>query len=156
MDVAQASREVEHVSELPPLNTAGATSDMSAPGQPSQIRPLETINPSISRSGNTKTGGAHDVALRKRRDIEVDHVSDQLLDPGYAVNVTWSYCHMQAPGQSILVRARKHLQSQPALQEKETPVNVVSEIQDIDLDVKRLFEMRGYAGNTKSVCLGER
>ncbi|KAK2683426.1 Serine/threonine-specific protein phosphatase/bis(5-nucleosyl)-tetraphosphatase [Fusarium oxysporum f. sp. vasinfectum] len=144
VSAAQASGEVDHVSDQPPSVNAGATAHMQAPGQSILVKRENTINPVNSPSAESKTDGNSNVAMSEIKDIDLDDFIKRLLDAGYAGKVTKSVCLKNAEIVAICQRAREVLLSQPALLELDAPVKVVGDVHGQYTDVIRMFEMCGF------------
>ncbi|UZP33227.1 hypothetical protein NXS19_001043 [Fusarium pseudograminearum] len=145
VSAAQASGEVDHVSDQPPSVNAGANAHMQAPGQSILVKRENTINPvNNGPSDESKADGNSNVAMSEIKDIDLDDFIKRLLDAGYAGKVTKSVCLKNAEIVAICQRAREVFLSQPALLELDAPVKVVGDVHGQYTDVIRMFEMCGF------------
>lgn len=161
ISAAQASGEVDHVSDQPPSGTVNPGSHI--PGKPGQsilvkkegqINPI-TPTPAVG-GGNSQdevhTGG---VAMGDIKDIDIDDFIKRLLDAAYAGKVTKSVCLKNAEIQQICQRARECFLSQPALLELDAPVKIVGDVHGQYTDLIRMFEMCGFPPNANFLFLGD-
>jgi serine/threonine-protein phosphatase PP1 catalytic subunit len=156
VSAAQASGEVDHVSDQPPSVNAGATTaHMQAPGQSILVKRENTINPVNNGPSADKSEGNSNVAMSEIKDIDLDDFIKRLLDAGYAGKVTKSVCLKNAEIVAICQRAREVLLTQPALLELDAPVKVVGDVHGQYTDVIRMFEMCGFPPNSNYLFLGD-
>ncbi|KAL4730233.1 serine/threonine protein phosphatase Pzh1 [Fusarium chlamydosporum] len=156
VSAAQASGEVDHVSDQPPSVNAGANAHMQAPGQSILVKRENTINPvNNGPSDESKAEGNSNVAMSEIKDIDLDDFIKRLLDAGYAGKVTKSVCLKNAEIVAICQRAREVFLSQPALLELDAPVKVVGDVHGQYTDVIRMFEMCGFPPNSNYLFLGD-
>ncbi|KAK4216030.1 Serine/threonine-protein phosphatase PP-Z [Rhypophila decipiens] len=154
---AQATGEVDHVSDQPP--SAGANSNMpnKEPGQSILVKRENMINP-INEPGSespSKEDIAAGVAMGDIKDIDVDDFIKRLLDAAYAGKVTKSVCLKNAEIVAICHRAREVFLSQPALLELDAPVKIVGDVHGQYTDLIRMFEMCGFPPNANFLFLGD-
>ncbi|KAM5378051.1 hypothetical protein ACJZ2D_004662 [Fusarium nematophilum] len=156
VSAAQASGEVDHVSDQPPSANAGVNAHMQAPGQSILVKRDNTINPvNNGPSADSKAEGNSNVAMSDIKDIDLDDFIKRLLDAGYAGKVTKSVCLKNAEIVAICQRAREVFLSQPALLELDAPVKVVGDVHGQYTDVIRMFEMCGFPPNSNYLFLGD-
>ncbi|KAI1378666.1 phosphoprotein phosphatase PPZ [Hypoxylon crocopeplum] len=155
---AQASGEVDHVSDQPP---SGATNPhphiQQQPGAPILVKKENTINPIISVPGtpskdDSPPGG---IAMSDIKDIDLDDFIKRLLDAAYAGKVTKSVCLKNAEIVAICQRARECFLSQPALLELDAPVKIVGDVHGQYTDLIRMFEMCGFPPSANYLFLGD-
>ncbi|KAG6012000.1 serine/threonine protein phosphatase Pzh1 [Claviceps pusilla] len=157
---AQASGEVDHVSDQPPTaSNASATAHMQSPGAPILIRRDSMSNtvlksPSIESSTKFDSGGSN-VGMADIKDMDLDDYIKRLLDAGYAGKVTKSVCLKNAEIVAICQRAREVLLSQPALLELDAPVKIVGDVHGQYTDLIRMFEMCGFPPTANYLFLGD-
>ncbi|RDA88841.1 hypothetical protein CP532_5436, partial [Ophiocordyceps camponoti-leonardi (nom. inval.)] len=160
VSAAQASGEVDHVSDQPPSANAGINTHMQAPGQPilmkrdsvaspAQRGPSADSPPKVDANGNAA------VAMADIKDIDLDDFIKRLLDAGYAGKVTKSVCLKNAEIVAICHRAREVLLSQPALLELDAPVKIVGDVHGQYTDLIRMFEMCGFPPMANYLFLGD-
>ncbi|RDA92907.1 hypothetical protein CP533_3882, partial [Ophiocordyceps camponoti-saundersi (nom. inval.)] len=160
VSAAQASGEVDQVSDQPPSANAGINAHMQAPGQPilmkrdsaaspAQRGPSTDSPPKADANGNTA------VAMADIKDIDLDDFIKRLLDAGYAGKVTKSVCLKNAEIVAICQRAREVLLSQPALLELDAPVKIVGDVHGQYTDLIRMFEMCGFPPMANYLFLGD-
>ncbi|KAM7208088.1 Metallo-dependent phosphatase-like protein [Naviculisporaceae sp. PSN 640] len=154
---AQATGEVDHVSDQPP--SAGATSNMTnqQPGSSILVKREDMIipiNEPDAQSPN-KEDVASGVAMGDIKDIDLDDFIKRLLDAAYAGKVTKSVCLKNAEIMAICHRARECLLSQPALLELDAPVKIVGDVHGQYTDLIRMFEMCGFPPNSNFLFLGD-
>lgn len=154
VSAAQASGEVDHVSDQPPCSNAGVNAHMQAPGQSILVKRENTINP-VNNAPSDSANGSSNVAMSDIKDIDLDDFIKRLLDAGYAGKVTKSVCLKNAEIVAICQRAREVFLSQPALLELDAPVKVVGDVHGQYTDVIRMFEMCGFPPNSNYLFLGD-
>ncbi|KAJ4146623.1 serine/threonine protein phosphatase Pzh1 [Fusarium falciforme] len=155
VSAAQASGEVDHVSDQPPSVNAGANTHMQNPGQSILVKRENTINPIHNGPSADSKEGNSNVAMSDIKDIDLDDFIKRLLDAGYAGKVTKSVCLKNAEIVAICQRAREVFLSQPALLELDAPVKVVGDVHGQYTDVIRMFEMCGFPPNSNYLFLGD-
>lgn len=159
VSAAQASGEVDHVSDQPPTaSNASATAHMQSPGQPILVRRDNAINnvsssPSMDSATRIESNG--NVAMAEIKDMDLDDYIKRLLDAGYAGKVTKSVCLKNAEIVAICQRAREVLLSQPALLELDAPVKIVGDVHGQYTDLIRMFEMCGFPPMANYLFLGD-
>ncbi|OAA46910.1 serine/threonine-protein phosphatase PP-Z [Metarhizium rileyi] len=156
---AQASGEVDHVSDQPPSATnASATAHMLSPGQPILVKRDNTVNNvqgSPSMDSTTKIESNGNMAMSEIKDLDLDDYIKRLLDAGYAGKVTKSACLKNAEIVAICQRAREVFLSQPALLELDAPVKIVGDVHGQYTDLIRMFEMCGFPPMANYLFLGD-
>ncbi|TPX15525.1 uncharacterized protein E0L32_004505 [Thyridium curvatum] len=155
VSAAQASGEVDHVSDQPP--SGGGDPDMQSqqPGQSILVRRDAPMNPVAKTStGNSGENGSG-VAMGDIKDIDLDDFIKRLLDAGYAGKVTKSVCLKNAEIMAICHRARECFLSQPALLELDAPVKIVGDVHGQYTDLIRMFEMCGFPPSANFLFLGD-
>lgn len=153
---AQASGEVDHVSDQPPTGGGGATAGQQ-PGQSILVKRENTINPVTADPPQevTREDSAANIAMGDIKDIDLDDFIKRLLDAGYAGKVTKSVCLKNAEIVAICQRARECFLSQPALLELDAPVKIVGDVHGQYTDLLRMFEMCGFPPNSNYLFLGD-
>ncbi|KID75324.1 Serine/threonine-protein phosphatase PP-Z [Metarhizium brunneum] len=156
---AQASGEVDHVSDQPPTaSNASATAHMLSPGQPILVKRDSTVNNiqnSPSMDSTTKVESNGNMAMSEIKDMDLDDYIKRLLDAGYAGKVTKSACLKNAEIVAICQRAREVFLSQPALLELDAPVKIVGDVHGQYTDLIRMFEMCGFPPMANYLFLGD-
>ncbi|EFY87727.1 serine/threonine-protein phosphatase PP-Z [Metarhizium acridum CQMa 102] len=156
---AQASGEVDHVSDQPPTaSNASATAHMLSPGQPILVKrdnPVNNIQNSPSMDSTTKVESNGNMAMSEIKDMDLDDYIKRLLDAGYAGKVTKSACLKNAEIVAICQRAREVFLSQPALLELDAPVKIVGDVHGQYTDLIRMFEMCGFPPMANYLFLGD-
>ncbi|KAF7546602.1 hypothetical protein G7Z17_g8320 [Cylindrodendrum hubeiense] len=156
VSAAQASGEVDHVSDQPPSAHAGVNTHMQAPGESILVKRENTINPVHKpTSSDSKAEPNSNVAMADIKDIDLDDFIKRLLDAGYAGKVTKSVCLKNAEIVAICQRAREVFLSQPALLELDAPVKVVGDVHGQYTDLIRMFEMCGFPPMSNYLFLGD-
>ncbi|KAJ2906416.1 serine/threonine protein phosphatase Pzh1 [Zalerion maritima] len=148
---AQASGEVDHVSDQPPSGEANP----HVPGQAGQsilVKREGTINPVRKNAGREDSAG---VAMNEIKDIDLDDFIKRLLDAAYSGKVTKSVCLKNAEITAICQRARECFLSQPALLELDAPVKIVGDVHGQYTDLIRMFEMCGFPPSSNFLFLGD-
>ncbi|KLU81314.1 serine/threonine-protein phosphatase PP-Z [Magnaporthiopsis poae ATCC 64411] len=151
---AQASGEVDHVSDQPPSGVANPAPSSQGPGQSILVKRPDAVNPikSAVASPNSKDDG---VAMSDIKDIDLDDFIKRLLDAAYAGKVTKSVCLRNAEISAICHRARECFLSQPALLELDAPVKIVGDVHGQYTDLIRMFEMCGFPPSANFLFLGD-
>ncbi|RCI12983.1 hypothetical protein L249_0264 [Ophiocordyceps polyrhachis-furcata BCC 54312] len=160
VSAAQASGEVDHVSDQPPSANAGINTHMQAPGQPILMKRDSVVSPaqggpSADSPPKADANGNTAVAMADIKDIDLDDFIKRLLDAGYAGKVTKSVCLKNAEIVAICQRAREVLLSQPALLELDAPVKIVGDVHGQYTDLIRMFEMCGFPPMANYLFLGD-
>ncbi|KAH7155500.1 Metallo-dependent phosphatase-like protein [Dactylonectria estremocensis] len=156
VSAAQASGEVDHVSDQPPSAHAGVNTHMQNPGQSILVKRENTINPVHKPSSpEVKAELNSNIAMGDIKDIDLDDFIKRLLDAGYAGKVTKSVCLKNAEIVAICQRAREVFLSQPALLELDAPVKVVGDVHGQYTDLIRMFEMCGFPPMSNYLFLGD-
>ncbi|KAI1081905.1 Metallo-dependent phosphatase-like protein [Whalleya microplaca] len=158
ISAAQASGEVDHVSDQPPSGAVNPNPHIQPrPGPPILVRKENSINPVASASGGASkddlTPGG--VAMSDIKDIDLDEFIKRLLDAAYAGKVTKSVCLKNAEIVAICQRARECFLSQPALLELDAPVKIVGDVHGQYTDLIRMFEMCGFPPTANYLFLGD-
>lgn len=156
VSAAQASGEVDHVSDQPPSGAG----NVALPGQPGKsilVKRENMINPVIKDGPQEapKDDPATAVTISDIKDIDLDDFIKRLLDAGYAGKVTKSVCLKNAEITAICQRAREVFLRQPALLELDAPVKVVGDVHGQYTDLIRMFEMCGFPPNSNFLFLGD-
>jgi serine/threonine-protein phosphatase PP1 catalytic subunit len=154
VSAAQASGEVDHVSDQPPSAGAGVNTHMQQPGQSILVKRDSTVSVSEA-SKSAKDDVTAGVAMSEIKDIDLDDFIKRLLDAGYAGKVTKSVCLKNAEIVAICQRAREVFLSQPALLELDAPVKVVGDVHGQYTDLIRMFEMCGFPPSANFLFLGD-
>lgn len=157
VSAAQASGEVDHVSDQPPsAAAASANTHLLAPGESILVKRDSTINP-VQKipSADAKADANASVGMSEIKDMDLDDYITRLLDAGYAGKVTKSVCLKNAEIVAICQRAREVFLSQPALLELDAPVKVVGDVHGQYTDLIRMFEMCGFPPKANYLCLGD-
>ncbi|KAF4591993.1 Serine/threonine-protein phosphatase PP-Z [Ophiocordyceps camponoti-floridani] len=161
VSAAQASGEVDQVSDQPPLANASIGTHMQAPGQPILMKRDSVVShvhrglsmdspPKADANGLTAT-----VTMADIKDIDLDDFIKRLLDAGYAGKVTKGVCLKNAEIVAICQRAREVFLSQPALLELDAPVKIVGDVHGQYTDLIRMFEMCGFPPMANYLFLGD-
>ncbi|KFA65515.1 hypothetical protein S40285_03210 [Stachybotrys chlorohalonatus IBT 40285] len=156
VSAAQASGEVDHVSDQPPTAIGSVNTHLQAPGQSILMR-KDTVVPvqSSTSSEMAKSEGGTNVTMSDIKDIDLDDFIKRLLDAGYAGKVTKSVCLKNAEIVAICQRAREVFLSQPALLELDVPIKVVGDVHGQYTDLIRMFEMCGFPPQANYLFLGD-
>lgn len=152
VSAAQASGEVDHVSDKPPSGSSGLP--LLQAGQSILVRrddAINLVNNSPTDSGKEDAG----VTMSDIKDIDLDDFIKRLLDAAYAGKVTKSVCLKNAEITAICHRAREVFLSQPALLELDAPVKVVGDVHGQYTDLIRMFEMCGFPPSSNYLFLGD-
>lgn len=157
VSAAQASGEVDHVSDQPPGAIASSNTTAQAPGQSILVRRENAPNPVAETPPpeSPKAEANSNVAMSDIKDIDLDDFIKRLLDAGYAGKVTKSVCLKNAEIVAICQRAREVLLSQPALLELDAPVKIVGDVHGQYTDLIRMFEMCGFPPTSNYLFLGD-
>lgn len=155
---AQASGEVDHVSDQPPSGTTNPSSHLQKPGHSILVKKENTINP-IAKiipliDDGTGTINSH-VTMSDLKDADVDDYIQRLLDAGYAGKSSKAVCLKVAEITSICSRVREIFLDQPPLLELEAPVKIVGDIHGQYSDLIRMFEMCGFPPSSNFLFLGD-
>ncbi|KAI1328984.1 Metallo-dependent phosphatase-like protein [Xylariaceae sp. FL0255] len=151
---AQASGEVDHVSDQPPSGAAGANPQLQQqPGASILVKKENTINPIQAEPQDDQSPSG--VAMAEINDIDLDDFIKRLLDAAYAGKVTKSVCLKNAEITAICQRARECFLSQPALLELDAPVKIVGDVHGQYTDLIRMFEMCGFPPSANFLFLGD-
>ncbi|KAK3341078.1 Metallo-dependent phosphatase-like protein [Lasiosphaeria hispida] len=154
---AQATGEVDAVSDQPPSGAANTTAGQQ-PGQSILVKRENMINPvstTFPTEDTAKEDAAAGVAMGEIKDIDLDDFIKRLLDAAYAGKVTKSVCLKNAEIVAICHRAREVFLSQPALLELDAPVKIVGDVHGQYTDLIRMFEMCGFPPNSNFLFLGD-
>ena len=155
---AQASGEVDHVSDQPPGAVPNPGTTAQQAGQSILIKRDNAPNPVSATPPvpvETKNDSSSNVAMADIKDIDLDDFIKRLLDAGYAGKVTKSVCLKNAEIVAICQRAREVFLSQPALLELDAPVKIVGDVHGQYTDLIRMFEMCGFPPNSNYLFLGD-
>ncbi len=156
IDAAQASGEVDHVSDQPPSGTGNP--NLQQPGASILVKKEDTINP-VTTNGVTlmakDDATPSGVAMSDIKEIDLDEFIKRLLDAAYAGKVTKSVCLKNAEIVAICQRARECFLSQPALLELDAPVKIVGDVHGQYTDLIRMFEMCGFPPSSNYLFLGD-
>ncbi|KYK54704.1 serine/threonine-protein phosphatase PP-Z [Drechmeria coniospora] len=164
LSAAQASGEVDHVSDQPPTANASLGAHMQPPGQSILVKrdadaaaDQKKTAPADAAAAATSDASpaAGNVAMADIKDIDLDDFIKRLLDAGYAAKVTKSVCLKNAEIVAICQRAREVFLSQPALLELDAPVKIVGDVHGQYTDLIRLFEMCGFPPTANYLFLGD-
>ncbi|KAH9893003.1 Metallo-dependent phosphatase-like protein [Xylariomycetidae sp. FL2044] len=151
---AQASGEVDHVSDQPPSGAVNPHPHTSQqPGASILVKKENTINPVTRDMKEDLTPGG--VAMSDIKEIDLDDFIKRLLDAAYAGKVTKSVCLKNAEIVAICHRARECFLSQPALLELDAPVKIVGDVHGQYTDLIRMFEMCGFPPSSNYLFLGD-
>lgn len=154
VSAAQASGEVDHVSDAPPSGVPDPNGEAQQPGQSILVRRDNSVNP-IHGGTSSSQDLAGGVAMSEIKDIDLDDFIKRLLDAGYAGKVTKSVCLKNAEIVAICQRAREVLLAQPALLELDAPVKIVGDVHGQYTDLIRMFEMCGFPPTANFLFLGD-
>ncbi len=159
VSAAQATGEVDYVSDQPPTGTASASLQAQQPGQPILVKRDSVPNPVVSvrrsSTGSAKDDGSPGMAMSEIKDMDLDDYIKRLLDAAYAGKVTKSVCLKNAEIAAICHRARECLLTQPALLELDAPVKIVGDVHGQYTDLIRMFEMCGFPPSSNFLFLGD-
>ncbi|KAI3319607.1 serine/threonine-protein phosphatase PP-Z [Xylariaceae sp. AK1471] len=153
ISAAQASGEVDHVSDQPPSSAANPNPQLQQqPGASILVKKEKSINSVHSWAQEEQANG---VAMGEINDIDLDDFIKRLLDAAYAGKVTKSVCLKNAEIVAICQRARECFLSQPALLELDAPVKIVGDVHGQYTDLIRMFEMCGFPPTANFLFLGD-
>ncbi|POR38038.1 Serine/threonine-protein phosphatase [Tolypocladium paradoxum] len=158
VSAAQASGEVDHVSDQPPSANASINTHLQAPGTPILVKrdgQSNAVHKSDSMDAGSKADSNGNVAMAEIKDMDLDDYIKRLLDAGYAGKVTKGVCLKNAEIVAICQRAREVLLSQPALLELDAPVKIVGDVHGQYTDLIRMFEMCGFPPMANYLFLGD-
>ncbi|KAI0178804.1 Metallo-dependent phosphatase-like protein [Hypoxylon sp. FL1284] len=156
LHAAQASGEVDHVSDQPPTGVVNPNPHLQQqPGAPILVKKENTINPILSVPASPNELSPGGVAMSDIKDIDLDDFIKRLLDAAYAGKVTKSVCLKNAEIVAICQRARECFLSQPALLELDAPVKIVGDVHGQYTDLIRMFEMCGFPPSANYLFLGD-
>jgi len=156
VSAAQASGEVDYVSDKPPTGAAASALPCQPAGKSILVKREDAINlVSTSSSPNESEKENAGVTMSEIKDIDLDDFIKRLLDAAYAGKVTKSVCLKNAEIMAICHRARECFLSQPALLELDAPVKVVGDVHGQYTDLIRMFEMCGFPPNSNYLFLGD-
>ncbi|KAK0734407.1 Metallo-dependent phosphatase-like protein [Lasiosphaeria miniovina] len=157
VSAAQASGEVDQVSDQPPSGGGNPGVSTQQPGQSILVKRENTINPvsDMASQDSGKEDGVAGVAMGDINDIDLDDFIKRLLDAAYAGKVTKSVCLKNAEIVAICTRARECFLSQPALLELDAPVKIVGDVHGQYTDLIRMFEMCGFPPSANFLFLGD-
>lgn len=155
MTAAQASGEVDHVSDQPPGTMGNPNTSAQQPGQSILVKRDAPANPTPPSTSDLSKSESNNVAMAEINEIDLDDFIKRLLDAGYAGKVTKSVCLKNAEITAICQRAREVLLSQPALLELDAPVKIVGDVHGQYTDLIRMFEMCGFPPNSNYLFLGD-
>lgn len=153
VSAAQASGEVDHVSDAPPSGVPDPNAEPQHPGPTILVRRDNIANPVYATGSPQDPGG--NVAMGDIKDIDLDDFIKRLLDAAYAGKVTKSVCLKNAEIVAICHRAREVFLSQPALLELDAPVKIVGDVHGQFTDLIRMFEMCGFPPSANFLFLGD-
>ncbi|KAI0425377.1 serine/threonine-protein phosphatase PP-Z [Xylaria sp. FL1042] len=153
ISAAQASGEVDHVSDQPPSGVANPNPQLQQqPGASILVKRENATNPIRDGVPDEQSSG---VAMGEINDIDLDDFIKRLLDAAYAGKVTKSVCLKNAEIVAICQRARECFLSQPALLELDAPVKIVGDVHGQYTDLIRMFEMCGFPPTANFLFLGD-
>ncbi|KAH6692605.1 serine/threonine-protein phosphatase PP-Z [Plectosphaerella plurivora] len=155
VSAAQASGEVDHVSDQPPCASASLNTHMQAPGQSILVKSENIIPITKTPTADKNDDAQPTVAMGDIKDIDLDDFIKRLLDAAYAGKVTKGVCLKNAEIAAICTRAREVFLSQPALLELDAPVKIVGDVHGQYTDIIRMFEMCGFPPSSNYLCLGD-
>ncbi|CAK7228237.1 serine/threonine protein phosphatase Pzh1 [Sporothrix bragantina] len=160
VSAAQASGEVDHVSESPPAATApDQTAQAMQPGQSILVRrdssASSVVAPALAATTGSPGTEESGVAMSEIKDMDLDDYIKRLLDAAYAGKVTKSVCLKNAEIVAICHRARETFLSQPTLLELDAPVKIVGDVHGQYTDLIRMFEMCGFPPSSNFLFLGD-
>ncbi|CAK7197365.1 serine/threonine protein phosphatase Pzh1 [Sporothrix eucalyptigena] len=160
VSAAQASGEVDHVSESPPAAVApDHTAQAMQPGQSILVRrdsaASSVVAPALAATTGSPGTEESGVAMSEIKDMDLDDYIKRLLDAAYAGKVTKSVCLKNAEIVAICHRARETFLSQPTLLELDAPVKIVGDVHGQYTDLIRMFEMCGFPPSSNFLFLGD-
>lgn len=151
ISAAQASGEVDHVSDQPPSGDRNPHV-VSQAGQSILVKREGAANP-VHKTARREDSGP--MAMNEIKDIDLDDFIKRLLDAAYSGKVTKSVCLKNAEITAICHRAREVFLSQPALLELDAPVKIVGDVHGQYTDLIRMFEMCGFPPSSNFLFLGD-
>lgn len=149
VSAAQASGEVDHVSDQPPSANASVNTHLLPPGQSILVKRADTPVKKPKKPKNDPMG------MDEIKEMDLDDYIKRLLDAGYAGKVTKSVCLKNAEIMAICARVREIFLAQPALLELDAPVKIVGDVHGQYTDLIRLFEMCGFPPTSNYLFLGD-
>ncbi|CAK7273659.1 serine/threonine protein phosphatase Pzh1 [Sporothrix epigloea] len=160
VSAAQASGEVDHVSDSPPATVApDQAAQTLQPGQSILVRrdssSSSVATPAPAASVGSPGAEESGVAMGEIKDMDLDDYIRRLLDAAYAGKVTKSVCLRNAEIVAICHRAREIFLSQPTLLELDAPVKIVGDVHGQYTDLIRMFEMCGFPPSSNFLFLGD-
>lgn len=156
VSAAQASGEVDYVSDKPPSGGAIPSTPGQQPGHSILVKRENAINPVARRTSDVSVkDDVPGVAMADIKDIDLDDFIKRLLDAAYAGKVTKSACLKNAEIMAICQRARECFLTQPALLELDAPVKIVGDVHGQYTDLIRMFEMCGFPPTANYLFLGD-
>ena len=151
LSAAQASGEVDNVSDQPPSGGIDTKINSQA-GQSILIKREGVVNP-VHNTPRKEDSSV--MAMNEIMDMDLDDFIKRLLDAAYSGKVTKSACLKNAEITAICQRAREVLLSQPALLELDAPVKIVGDVHGQYTDLIRMFEMCGFPPSANFLFLGD-
>lgn len=157
VSAAQASGEVDHVSDQPPsAAAASANTHLLSPGQSILVRRDSNVHPvQLTQSTQSTDSNKENPNIADIKEMDIDDYIKRLLDAGYAGKVTKSVCLKNAEIVAICQQAREAFLSQPALLELDAPVKIVGDVHGQYTDLIRMFEMCGFPPTSNYLFLGD-
>lgn len=160
MTSAQATGEVETISDQPPSGTVNPHSHKQQAGKSILVKRANTINPMNSDPAMTTapeegTTSSPAMGIGDIKSLDLDDYITRLIDAAYAGKVTKGVCLKMAEITAICMQAQEVFLSQPALLELDAPVKIVGDIHGQYPDLIRLFEMSGSPPNANFLFLGD-
>ncbi|KAL2175975.1 Metallo-dependent phosphatase-like protein [Thermothelomyces heterothallicus CBS 202.75] len=157
VSAAQASGEVDQVSDQPPSGATNTDTAVQQPGKSILVKREDAPNPILGTvtPGTPKDESTSGIAMSDIKDIDLDDFIKRLLDAAYAGKVTKSVCLKNAEITAICHRAREVLLTQPALLELDAPVKIVGDVHGQYTDLIRMFEMCGFPPKSNYLFLGD-
>lgn len=153
---AQASGEVDHVSDQPPSVGVAPNPETAAPGASILVKKENPINPvTLDSNGHAREDSPAAVAMSDIKEMDLDDFIKRLLDAAYTGKVTKSVCLKNAEIVAICHQAREVFLSQPALLELDAPVKIVGDVHGQYTDLIRMFEMCGFPPSSNFLFLGD-
>ncbi|KAL6876569.1 Metallo-dependent phosphatase-like protein [Trichoderma novae-zelandiae] len=150
VSAAQASGEVDHVSDQPPSANASLSTHLLPPGQSILVKREDAPVKKSPKKPKNDTMGMDEI-----KEMDLDDYIKRLLDAGYAGKVTKSVCLKNAEIMAICARVREVFLAQPALLELDAPVKIVGDVHGQYTDLIRMFEMCGFPPTSNYLFLGD-
>lgn len=150
VSAAQASGEVDHVSDQPPSANASLNTHLLPPGQSILVKRDDAPVKKSPKKPKNDTMGMDEI-----KEMDLDDYIKRLLDAGYAGKVTKSVCLKNAEIMAICARVREVFLAQPALLELDAPVKIVGDVHGQYTDLIRMFEMCGFPPTSNYLFLGD-